>query len=246
MPADPRERAYRGPIDVTPEREQAWSRWKDNYIAHCIDGWMQQGAERAECQRAAQAILTDFSTLDAMEWMPLGQALLERVGAYINREERQGDARLSFMNSLRTAETSTVEERVLVTAYQLGITVQQAESLRVEAEATQERDRDGAGRTALYRHFDDAGKLLYVGIAKEPGKRAEQHRYHSKWHRFVADTQVEWFTSRPAAELAERAAINDEGPIFNQTHNRANRAAAIDYLFGALEADRGASNEAAS
>ena len=34
--------------------------------------------------------------------------------------------------------------------------------------------------TALYRHFDDAGKLLYIGVAGNAWRRTKQHS--TGWH----------------------------------------------------------------
>jgi len=233
--ADPRELAYRGEPKVDAEREQAWDQWKVNYSVSCAERWIAEGTSRADAQRAAAGVYLDMSQADALPWMPLGEALQHRILSGLAGGRLEGGARVEYIRSLRTAETSTEHERTLSLAYQLGITVQQAAGLRDREKIQLERETPTPGRTSLYRHFDAAGALLYVGIAKEPDKRAEQHRYHSPWFRFVATTDVKWHPTRESAAEAERAAIETERPIFNSTHNQANRAAAIDYLFAAVE-----------
>lgn len=74
--------------------------------------------------------------------------------------------------------------------------------------------------TALYRHFDAANVLLYVGIALSPASRTSQHRRNASWFSQVARIEIEWFISREGAELAEREAIRTENPIFNLVHKR--------------------------
>ncbi len=75
-------------------------------------------------------------------------------------------------------------------------------------------------RTALYRHFDKNGELLYVGISKDPFNRFEQHRHSSSWIADVANMTVEWMTnSRFEALAVEREIIRKEKPRHNIMHN---------------------------
>lgn len=77
-----------------------------------------------------------------------------------------------------------------------------------------------AERCALYRFYDADDHLLYVGISNNPESRWKGHRYSIKrWPSLVARRAVEWFDTRPEAESAETAAIRDEKPRFNGTHN---------------------------
>lgn len=70
--------------------------------------------------------------------------------------------------------------------------------------------------TALYRLYDDAGSLLYVGIATTPEARWQQHASTAPWWHLVARRQTEWFASRQDAESAERSAIKTEKPRYNR------------------------------
>lgn len=74
-------------------------------------------------------------------------------------------------------------------------------------------------RTALYRLFDAAGELLYIGIAYHPSKRFAEHATSKAWWPQVARREVEWVDSRASAEIAERCAIAAERPRHNGVHN---------------------------
>lgn len=73
--------------------------------------------------------------------------------------------------------------------------------------------------TALYRLFDAAGRLLYIGIAVSPRTRWYAHREEKSWWPEVARETIEWFPSRVQAESAEKAAIKTEAPMYNVTHS---------------------------
>lgn len=72
---------------------------------------------------------------------------------------------------------------------------------------------------ALYRFFDQAGELLYVGISANPAGRWDQHRHDKPWWSEVATVGIQEFPSRPAVEDAERVAIRSERPRYNLTHH---------------------------
>lgn len=68
--------------------------------------------------------------------------------------------------------------------------------------------------TQLYRHFDAAGRLLYVGISLHALHRLAQHR-GSPWYAQIARVDIEVHPSRTAALCAEARAIAQERPLFN-------------------------------
>lgn len=80
--------------------------------------------------------------------------------------------------------------------------------------------------TTLYRLFDEAGVLLYIGVAGNPGRRFEQHASGKAWWGQVAACRLAHYSSRPEALAAERQAILAEHPRFNITHNRSTSRAA--------------------
>lgn len=76
---------------------------------------------------------------------------------------------------------------------------------------------DAAEACQLYRLYDAAGKLLYVGISLSAPSRFGQHR-DKPWHQQVATMTVETLPDRGAAVAAEIAAIKAERPLFNLAH----------------------------
>jgi predicted GIY-YIG superfamily endonuclease len=72
--------------------------------------------------------------------------------------------------------------------------------------------------TTLYRFRDSQGRLLYVGISGNPGRRFHQHSKDKPWWSQVASSTMEHFFTRDDAERAERAAIVEERPLYNVVH----------------------------
>jgi hypothetical protein len=72
----------------------------------------------------------------------------------------------------------------------------------------------------LYRHYDHAGDLLYVGISLSPMRRHEKHFAWANWRHLILRILIEPFASREEALQAEKCAIREEFPKFNATHNR--------------------------
>ncbi len=70
-------------------------------------------------------------------------------------------------------------------------------------------------RTALYRHFDAAGRLLYVGISFNSIQRTAQHRHGAHWFESIARIEIEWHPTRAAALAAEAIAIAKDAPAHN-------------------------------
>jgi predicted GIY-YIG superfamily endonuclease len=67
---------------------------------------------------------------------------------------------------------------------------------------------------AVYRMFDTAGTLLYVGLTAQPGRRIDQH-CEKRWFPQVTTISVEWHPHLAAARLAEKEAIEWEWPRHN-------------------------------
>lgn len=75
-------------------------------------------------------------------------------------------------------------------------------------------------KTALYRHYDASGRLLYVGITNAVTKRLDQHVKSSSWATEIKTITIEWHESRADALDAEDSAIFDECPIYNTIGRR--------------------------
>lgn len=73
-------------------------------------------------------------------------------------------------------------------------------------------------KTALYRHFDASGELLYVGISLSAVQRLAQHRQTAQWFDRIARIDIEWHDSREQALAAEIQAIMHEQPKCNIQH----------------------------
>jgi excinuclease UvrABC nuclease subunit len=71
------------------------------------------------------------------------------------------------------------------------------------------------GETKLYRHFDAAGELLYVGISLNAVYRLSQHKDHSAWFSSISNVTIETFPTRKDALDAETTAIIKEKPKHN-------------------------------
>ena len=71
--------------------------------------------------------------------------------------------------------------------------------------------------TTLYRAYDAADRLLYVGITdKHPSVRLVQHTaWGSSWRTRAVRFSYEEYSSRESAAAAELSAIRDEEPVFN-------------------------------
>ena len=69
--------------------------------------------------------------------------------------------------------------------------------------------------TVLYRLFDAAGSLLYVGVTGDLRGRLAQHAADKPWWSQVARKTVTWYGSRSDALRAETAAIFNEHPRYN-------------------------------
>jgi predicted GIY-YIG superfamily endonuclease len=67
----------------------------------------------------------------------------------------------------------------------------------------------------LYRFFDAGGDLLYVGMTNNPPRRFTEHKTVKSWWFIVATITLEQIDSRTALKCAERAAIRDENPRYN-------------------------------
>lgn len=74
---------------------------------------------------------------------------------------------------------------------------------------------DAPGDFDLYRHFDKAGTLLYVGVSLSTVSRLSQHKRTAHWFSKIARVEVDRFPTREASLAAERQAIHSEHPLFN-------------------------------
>lgn len=81
-------------------------------------------------------------------------------------------------------------------------------------------------KTALYRHYDSSGSLLYIGVSLSAINRLKQHQA-SAWIYTVSRVEIEYFSNRNEALYAEEVAIKLEKPKFNKHHNGSNSEARV-------------------
>lgn len=205
-----------------------YHRWVDAVVAATWDGWEQAGEVAQSPQRAQEAIeivKSEWALTDRPEWMhPLDSiaVITSVIGVPI------GEARKDVADALRTAAGIGRHGRLKWTAEAMGLST--AAVKRYGPPARPRKPGVDPGRTALYRHFDRFGRLLYVGISNDPDQRFTLHAYTSKWHPHSARRDLEWFDTRQEALASEREAIRAERPMFNLVGSDVEPEDADDYL----------------
>ncbi|WP_413808168.1 GIY-YIG nuclease family protein [Streptomyces sp. OE57] len=67
----------------------------------------------------------------------------------------------------------------------------------------------------MYRLYNSAGELLYIGISKDPLHRWAQGHRHTSWWREVASFTWDWYPTRQAARKVEQAALAADAALCN-------------------------------
>lgn len=75
-------------------------------------------------------------------------------------------------------------------------------------------------RFQLYRHFDKAATLLYVGVSFSAIVRLFQHKKDSRWFDQIHKVEISHWRTRADLLIAEKNAIQLEAPIFNKVYNK--------------------------
>jgi hypothetical protein len=129
-----------------------------------------------------------------------------------------GEANFSPPPSLWTLKEMGRRGRIIPAPVKSGGAWYVAPDAKLSDEPTPPPRRSAAipARTELYRHYDDAGNLLYIGISLSTAHRLGQHRLTSKWSHRVATITIERFATRDEALAAELRAIQTESPLFNK------------------------------
>lgn len=89
---------------------------------------------------------------------------------------------------------------------------------------------DPSATASVYKYFDKAGILIYVGITECGIARNRQHNESKEWWKFVHRQQIEHFQSRAVAHEREVQLIERFRPPFNKQHNKDHGAARRFYL----------------
>ena len=72
----------------------------------------------------------------------------------------------------------------------------------------------------LYRLYNKAGHLLYVGVTDNVFRRWKEHSRTKPWWSQVHKFTQDWYPNRASVEAAERRAIQTENPVYNVTHSK--------------------------
>lgn len=81
----------------------------------------------------------------------------------------------------------------------------------------------------LYRHYDGSGNLLYVGISYSVLKRLSEHSNKAFWFPQIRRIEIEHYTDRKAAVIAERRAIDTENPKYNLARPNIKKPKPVQY-----------------
>ena len=71
----------------------------------------------------------------------------------------------------------------------------------------------------LYRQFDGAGALLYIGVTANPPQREQTHRSQSPWASQIYRTEYEMHPTQWVALAHEEHDIAAQAPLYNRLHS---------------------------
>lgn len=91
--------------------------------------------------------------------------------------------------------------------------------------------------TALYRFYDNADRLLYVGITHDIEQRWTSHARNQPWWLDVSRKTVDWHPNRSVAERLEDEALRRDKPLYDRSGKRWESDGVVDARL-ALETDR--------
>lgn len=220
------------PLELTPERIARHRAWVDDYVATIRSMWIRGGEDADSPEGVAALRVVERSMLveERPAWMSPGMAIAtvttfpDGNGEVISNPGQHLDGR----DALRTLSAMTDDERSKLVASVMGITPERVK-------ASYARMGVGNERTAVYRHYDARGTLLYVGASSDPAVRADQHQRRTRWARLSTRMTTEWYSSKVEALQAEADAIRAELPLFNINElPRGEQPRALDYLFELL------------
>ena len=72
----------------------------------------------------------------------------------------------------------------------------------------------------VYRIYDAADRLLYVGVTVDFDARLQNHKSTAGWFPQYDRHELAWYPDRWQAETAEITAIRAEHPVYNARHNQ--------------------------
>jgi predicted GIY-YIG superfamily endonuclease len=99
---------------------------------------------------------------------------------------------------------------------------------------------------SVYRLYDDANRLLYIGCTRDLDLRLYMHDgYYNTtslaFRGLVDRVETVEYENRAAARQAEREAIQAESPLFNKAHNQGRQITRDEYDSAYVDRHRRAS-----
>lgn len=216
-------------FEPTPGMRERHAAFVDEMVSAVWNMWEEAGDIAADPEMAERMIAfarSEWEVSTRPNWMHP----ITSIGIKVAWAEREGELlpehRVDYFDALRTSEGIGERERRRWVAQSMGITMGQVAHYAVK----KDRAPINQGRTALYRHFDSDGVLLYVGVTWDLRQRAMLHASASVWYPYSVRCEAEWLDNREEAFAAESAAIRRELPLFNIRHSISDPALAEHYL----------------
>lgn len=84
--------------------------------------------------------------------------------------------------------------------------------------------------SSVYRIYDSAGTLIYVGMSYEPDVRVRVQRREKPWGHEIARHEVDWHPNRQTAQQAEERLIKERQPRYNVTHTPEHQVRSLRHI----------------
>lgn len=214
---------------VTPAMRKRHAEWVQEASDFLWAMWDEEGHVQADPEEAEARLAcarAEWEVESRVEWMHPLDCFAVKLAWCESEEHMPADVRLDYFDAMRTSVGLSDRDRAKWAAQAMGMGASQ---IRLYGEAPR-REQDQDGPTALYRHYDTDGTLLYVGITHDPDERRRMHARQSAWFPHSARCDLEWHEDRRAALRAETAAIRTERPLFNVANSVVDPQLGVDYL----------------
>lgn len=84
--------------------------------------------------------------------------------------------------------------------------------------------------SAVYRIYNTAGDLIYVGMSYDPDVRVRVQRREKVWGHEISRHEVDWHPNRAASQRAEEQLIKERQPRYNVTHTPEHRVRSLRHI----------------
>jgi GIY-YIG catalytic domain. len=84
--------------------------------------------------------------------------------------------------------------------------------------------------SAVYRIYNAADELIYIGMSYEPAVRARVQRREKAWGHEIDRYEVDWHPNRATSQRAEEELIKEFRPRYNVVHTPAHKVRSLEYI----------------